>query len=633
MYAKSGELGLVKRVFDEIENPDVYSWTSLLSGCMKLGDFGYACRVFDEMPKRGLAVWNAMITGFGENGCVDVAFDFFRKMHLVGVGFDHYSIACVLSLCDFELLDFGRLVHSLVIKSGFMGRSSVVNALLTMYFKCKCVADAYGVFEEGESKVLDQISFNVVIDGLVSMGREEKALLTFKDMKNLGLKPTELTFVSVISSCSSARIGTQVYSQVFKTGFEDFTSVANALMSMFSKCEEFDATILIFDRVKEKDVVSWNTMITSFAQRNMGTDAIWTYILMQREDVEPDEFTIGSLLVSSESITTVEMIQVVVMKKGLNKKIEVSNALLSTFCRCGQIHHAYQIFREMDQKNLISWNTMILGWQLSGFPAYSLKTFSELLASKLSPDVYSLSIVLSTCASISAMEQGKQIHGCIVTFGYIPETSLGNVLITLYAKCGVLDWALRVFKTMMVKDTISWNSLISAYAQHGRGMEAVHCFEVMQNAYGAKPDEATLTAVLSACSHSGLVNEGLKIFNSMSKSFGIEPGVDHFSCIVDLLGRAGYLDVTEGLVSSKHIDVDPNVWWALFSSCVAHNNLRLGEIVAGFLLETEQNDSTIYVLLSNIYANSGNWEESAKLRELMRKYQVAKQPGSSWIGS
>ena len=172
-----------------------------------------------------------MVTGCAEKGYDFIALDFFLKMQLVG--HDHYSVACVLSLCDIELLGFGRQVHSLVFKTGFMARPSVVNALLTMYFKCKCVADAYGVFEDGEIEVFDQISFNVVIDGLMSMGREEKAMLMFRDMQNVGLMPTEITFVSVLSSCSSGRIGMQVYSQVVKRGFEDFTYIANVAMSMY----------------------------------------------------------------------------------------------------------------------------------------------------------------------------------------------------------------------------------------------------------------------------------------------------------------------------------------------------------------------------------------------------------------
>jgi pentatricopeptide repeat protein len=247
--------------------------------------------------------------------------------------------------------------------------------------------------------------------------------------------------------------------------------------------------------------------------------------------------------------------------------------------------------------------------------------------------VYTLSLILSICASISSLQHGKQVHGYILRFGLFSETSLGNALLTTYAKCGVLHWSLRVFNAMVERDTVSWNSLISAYAQHGQGEDAVNCFEVMQDSSGVEPDQATFTAVLSACSHAGLVDDGTRIFNSMVKNYCLIPGVDHFSCIVDLLGRGGYLDEAERIIKSKHVETHPNIWWTLFSACAAHGNIRLARIIAGFLLETERNDPSIYVLLSNIYAAVGQWEESAEVRELIKRTGVMKQPGCSWIGS
>lgn len=317
----------------------------------------------------------------------------------------------------------------------------------------------------------------------------------------------------------------------------------------------------------------------------------------------------------------------------MNSKIEVSNALVSAFSKHGQIEQAYQVFNNMSSPNLISWNTIISGFLFNGFPLQGLEQFYELLMSTLKPNAYTLSIVLSICASISALRHGKQIHGYILRSGVFSVTSLGNALITMYAKCGDLDWSLRIFNVMNGRDIVSWNAMISAYAQHGKGKEAVHFFKAMQDSGGVKPDQATFTAVLSACSHAGLVDDGTRIINSMVNDYGFEPGADHLSCIVDLLGRAGYLEEAERLINSKHLKIVSSIWWTLFSACAAHGNLRLGRIVAGFLLEIEQNDPAVYVLLSNIYAAAGQWEEAANTRDLMQKTRVAKQPGCSWIGS
>ncbi|XP_052188588.1 pentatricopeptide repeat-containing protein At3g49740 [Diospyros lotus] len=632
LYGKSEDLSSVKRVFDEIKNPDVYSCTTLLSACAKLGDVGYACGVFAEMPQRNVAVWNAMITGCAENGYAGIALDFFRRMHCLGVGHDNYTFASILSSCNPELLDFGRLVHALVIKTGFLIRASVINAMLTMYFSCGKVADAYEVFHEAEGAVHDQITYNAMIAGLVSVGRDEEALIMFKEMQDFCLTPTELTFVSVMSSCSHARIGHQIHAHAFKLGLEACTSVSNAAMAMYSSCGDIHAACTVFEKLEEKDRVSWNTMISSHAQVNLGGAAILTYLEMQTERIEPDEFTIGSLLASSELLENVETIQALVTKNGLSFKIQVSNALVSALSKHGNIKQAYEIFHDMPSRNLISWNTIILGFHSNGFPLQGLEQFSALLYSTMRPNAYTLSIVLNVCATISSLRHGKQVHGYILRQGLFSETLLGNCLIAMYAKGGNLDLSLSAFNMIVDKDTVSWNSLISAYAQHGAGKRAVSCFEVMQGSGGVKPDQATFTTVLSACNHAGLVEEGTRIFNSMVKSYGFEPGVDQYSCIVDLLGRAGYLDEAERLVRSKHIEVDSSTWWTLFSSCAAHGNIRLGRIVAGILLDNEENDPAVYVQLSNIYATAGQWEEAENARELMKRHGVMKQAGCSWIG-
>ncbi|KAK2993712.1 hypothetical protein RJ640_003711 [Escallonia rubra] len=631
LYAKSEDLVSVNRVFAEIDRPDAYSWTTLLSACTKLGDAGYACKLLDQMPHGNVVVWNAIITGSAENGHAGIAFDLFQRMHLLGVRHDNYTFASVLTLCTVELLDFGRVIHSLVIKTGYLVRNSVRNALLTMYFNCESVTDAYEVFEETAANGHDQITYNAMIAGLVSGGRDVEAFFMFKDMQEVCLRPNELTFASIMSSCACARVAIQVHAQVIKIGFSNCTSVNNAAITMYSVCGDLLAADMVFRSLEEKDRVSWNTMITSYAQGNLARAAIMTFLQMQREGIEPDEFTIGSLLTSSELLVIIEMIQAITYKNGLISKTQVSNALISALSRHNEIKHAYHIFCDMCPKNLISWNSMISGFQVNRLPVLGLDQFSKLQVSGLRPNVYTLSTVLSICACISSLKHGKQVHGYILKFGYFHETSLGNALITLYAKCGVLDWSLRVFYMMTDKDNVSWNSMISAHAQHGQGKEAVHCFEAMQDACGVKPDTATFTAVLSACSHTGLVDDGTRIFNSMVNKYGFEPGVDHFSCLVDLLGRAGYLDAAEKLISDKNIHIGTNIWWTLFSSCAAHGNLKLGRIVAGVLLETEEHNPTVYVLLSNIYASAGQWEEAANLRELMKRHGVIKQPGFSWI--
>ncbi|CDY23034.1 BnaC07g31530D [Brassica napus] len=453
LYARSGNLPSLKKSFLEIEEPDVYSWTTLLSASFKLGEIDYAFEVFDEMPERDdAAVWNAMITGCKESGYHGTSIELFREMHELGVGHDKFGFATVLSVC---CLRFGKQVHSLV------------------------------------------------------------------------------------------------------TGYEDYTLVSNSTMSMYSSFEDLVAARKVFEWLEEKDLVTWNTMISGYNQARLAK--------------------------------------------------------------------ADLIFEGALKKNLVSWNAIISGCYQNGFPFEGLKRFSSLLETEvvILPDAYTLSTLLSICVNISSLILGKQAHGYVIRHGLFKETLIGNALVNMYSQCGTVDKSLQVFNQMSEKDVVSWNSLISAYARHGEGGSAVMNYRTMREDGKVDPDAATFTAVLSACSHSGMVKEGLEIFDSI-----VKPSVDHFSCLVDLLGRAGYLDEAERLVKMSGCGVD--ALWGLFSACAAHGDLKLGKMVARLIMEQEKDDpSSVYVQLSNIYAGAGLWKEAEETREAMNMIGAMKQRGSS----
>ncbi|KAL2906530.1 hypothetical protein RDABS01_005240 [Bienertia sinuspersici] len=472
LYAKSLDLGSVQIVFTELGFPDSYSWTTLLSAYTKLGKVYNACQLLDEMALRNVAPWNAVITGCFEIGYEDIAFYLFRRMHMLGVRHDNYTFACVLSLClNVKLYGFGMQVHSLICKTGFL---------------------------EADDVVRDVITYNAMINGLVSLERNIEALVMFQDMLKASLRPTELTFVSLMSSDLVLSMCFQLHAQVIKAGYEPCTAVGNAAMGMYADHGLLDSVREIFERLELKDVVSWNTMIAGYAHNNDLQSAILAYMEMQRTGLLPDEYTIGALLSSSVSLDTVKMFYALVLKNGLSQTCEVINALVSAFSKQGETNLAFQIFCNMDAKTLITWNAIISGLLSNGYPLHALELF-------------------------------------------------------------------------------------------------------------------------------------LQMQNTMINDYGLEPGVDHFSCLVDLLGRAGYIDEMERLVESEDFKADPNVWWTLFSACAAYGNIRLGRIVAGLLLQTEQNDPAVYVLLSNIHASAGQWEDAAQVRELMKTVKVMKQPGYSWI--
>ncbi|CAK8575239.1 unnamed protein product [Lathyrus sativus] len=634
LYSKAHDINSVQLVFEDVLYPDVYSWTTILSAVTRLSHVDYALHVFDKMPKCYVAVWNAIITGCSDNGREDVAFKLFKDMFRMNVRPDNYTFATILSLCSLEVLDYGRHVHSIVFKTGFLVRTSVVNSLITMYSNCGCVANAYEVFEETEDGVRDHVTYNAMIDGFVGMERFEDAFVVFRDMHRACICLTEVTFVSVLSSCCSLRVGCQAQALAIKMGFDHgYTAVDNSTITMYSCFGEVNEARKVFKRMEEnRDLVSWNVMISMFFQENFNEEAILTYMKMRREGIEPDEFTYGSLLAALDSLQMVEMFHSLLCKNGLIK-VEVWNALISSYSRNGKIKCAFQIFSDLPYKSLVSWNGIISGFLMNGCPVQGLTQFSALLNTNLKPNAYSFSLVLSICSCISDMGHGKQVHGYLLRHGFDSEISLGNALVTMYSKCGSLDRSLSVFNAMIERDTITWNAIISAYSQHGQGKEAVHCFEAMQISPENKPNQATFTAVLSACSHSGLVDDATRIFYIMVKVYGFVPSVDHVSCIVDMLGRSGYLDEAERVITDGYFGAHSNVCWSLFSACAVHGNLILGRKIARLLLEREHNNPSVYVLLSNICAEAGQYEEAAKLRDMMKQFGTTKQPGCSWIST
>ncbi|KAJ4843553.1 hypothetical protein Tsubulata_007972 [Turnera subulata] len=530
LYSKAGrgDIASVKRAFGEIRNPDVYSYTTLLSGCNKMGYVAYAWEVFDKMQERerSVTVWNAMITGRVEGGSEEVGFGLFREMRRLGAGCDGYSFSSVLSGCGW---DFGRQVHSLVIKEGFLARSSVVNALITMCFNVANVMDAYSVFEQVEDSVRDEVTYNAMIDGLTSVGRGEEALDMFRKMLGASLRPTESTFVSLMSSCSFARVGFQIHAQAMKVGFGACTSVSNAAITMYATFEDLRAAIMVFEGLEDKDVVSWNSMISSYAQGSAGQPTMLAYLGMQRAGFEPDEYTFGSLLASSEFVETVEMVHALVLSNGFIANIHVCNALISAYSKHGNMNKAYQVFSEMFARNLISWNAVMSGFLLNGLWILGLELFSKLL------------IVLTACTCLEDLYGALQFHAKLIKDGFHHNCHVGSGLIDLYAmsgapifhlpfqekqfhaignetrdpfycisvnnafvamhaKCGNLQDARKLFDRMPEHNTVSLNSMVAAYAQHRIGLGSLKLFEQMLEA-GTAPTSITFVSVLSACAH------------------------------------------------------------------------------------------------------------------------------------
>ncbi|KAL0402717.1 UNVERIFIED_CONTAM: putative pentatricopeptide repeat-containing protein [Sesamum latifolium] len=278
----------------------------------------------------------------------------------------------------------------------------------------------------------------------------------------------------------------------------------------------------------------------------------------------------------------------------------------------------------------VSWSTMIAGYVQHGMTKDAMVYFRSMIHEQLEVDLFTLTTIVTACADTALLELGQQIHARTQKLGHAQDIILCSSIIDMYAKCGKLDDAWSFFRLTRTRNIVLWSVMISSYAMHGWGKEAIQLFELMQKE-GIRPNEVSFIGLLTACSHAGLLEEGCKYFRMMIDVYGIQPGIEHFACMVDLFGRAGHLKEIKYFLNENGIHHLREVWRAYLSSCWLHKNVEMTNWVSKKLLELEPHEADLYLLMSNTYSANHIWEEAAKLRGSMQERQVRKLPGQSWI--
>lgn len=575
----------------------IYLETKLAIMYIKCQSLEDARQVFDTMPERNVVSWSAIISGYAQAGLCEEALNIFNQMQQEAeVEANQFTFGTILAVCaDMKAAKQGEQVHAGIIKSGIVSDVSVGNALITFYAKCSGMDKARCAFEDMRER--DIVSWTAIVSGYAQQNQSVEAVELFVKMQGVGMIPNQFTFSSVLSACAdleSLEQGMQVHAQVVKIGFELDINVGNSLVTMYAKCRHIGCAQQVFDKIPQTNVVSWTAMITGYLQNGMMEEA-WQ-----------------------------------VFDKMPERNLVSWNAMIAGYAQNGKLRVARDLFDLMPQRNLGSWNSMIVGYAQSGHGEKSFELLFEMQMANVKADQATFASVLSACASLEALEQGKCVHGYIIESGFMSDVSVGNALITMYAKCGCIEDAKSVFDNISKKNYVSCNAMIAAYAQHGYGNEALQLFEQMKQT-GMKPNHITFVGVLSACSHAGLVAEGCYYFHSMSRDYCIAPQADHYACMVDLLGRAGHLDEADKLINEMPFNPDAVVLGALLGACRIHMNVKLGERVAERLFELEPLNSSTYVLLSNIYAVAGRWDDVGKVRMIMKARGVIKKAGCSWV--
>eukprot|EP01018_Ginkgo_biloba_P034623 Gb_37261 [translate_table: standard] len=581
---------------------------------------------------------------------------FLKKVLYRDVRVDYSIYASLLQDCvSKKALPDGKLVHSHIIQRGFKAQDIFLgNIIVTMYAKCGSVVDARGVFDQmGKRNV---VSWTAMIAGYAQNGYVDEALILFRQMQRTEIQPNEFTFASILPACGNLATLKDVHEDIINNGFESNVFVANALVDMYAKCGKIECARNLFDKMPQRNVVSWTAMVAGYAQNGHVDEALKLFQKMPEQNVVSWNAMItgyaqngnvdGALklfqnmpepnVVSWNAIITgyAQNGHVDEASKFFHKMPERNvvswNAMIAGYAQNGHADDALNLFQKMPERNVLSWNAIIAGYAQNGHGEEALKLFRQMQLAGVKANSQTFAVVLPACANLVALEQGKEVHEVIVRSGFQCNVFVGSALVDMYAKCGTIEFARNVFDKMLQPDVVSWSAIIVGYAMHGCGKEALQLFEQMQQS-GTKPDYVTFLGVLSACCHAGLVDEGWQYFDCMSQYYHITPAMEHYCCMVDLLGRAGHLDEAQDFISKMPIEPDASVWACLLSACRIHTNIELGECVAESLFKLDPKNAAPYVVLSNIYATAGRWDDIEKVRKMMKDRRVKKNPGCSWI--
>ncbi|KAL5973396.1 hypothetical protein ACLOJK_030046 [Asimina triloba] len=545
--------------------------------------------------------------------------------------FSTFLSACAKSAS----LSAGEQIQSAVLKLGLCSNVFIGSALVSFYCKFGKMSQAYALFDGMPER--NVVTWNSIISGYSQARFPSKSLEIFVLMLGQGISPTPYTFSSVLGACSRLEIrnpGIQIHSLVLKLGFLLNIVVGTSLLDMYSKCSTLDDSKRVFDEMPDRNVVSWTAMVTGYARHQKPIHAMVLVREMHRLGVKLNKLTYNSLLSafsSSKDLDCGKQVHGQVIRVGLESDIYVAVTLVSMYSKCGSADSFSKIWPTIFAEDQVSCNSVIAGFSHLGNGQVVLKHFVKMKQQCIEMDYFTFASVLRATGILLALEEGKQAHALILKSGYDSNVSVQNGLVSMYARCGMIDDSKQIFSLMSEPDLVSWNSLLAGCAQHGYGREVVEIFEEMRSS-GIRPDHTTLLSVLSACSHVGLLEKGLEYFDLMNHGDSEEaPRVEHYACIVDLLGRAGQLDEAESFIETMPIKPEASVYRALLSACRVHGNMDIATRAAKCLLELCPTDSSTYVLLSNVFAAGQCWDGAAGMRKLMRERGVRKNPGLSWI--
>jgi pentatricopeptide repeat protein len=484
-------------------------------------------------------------------------------------------------------------------------------------------------------KVFDEIPdpnialWNAMFRGYARNESYREVVVLFSYMKSLDILPNCFTFPVVLKSCGKSNAyveGQEVQCVAIKSGFRANPFVGTTLIDMYASGGAIGAAYKVFGEMVERNVVAWTSMISGYILSRDIVSARRLFDLAPERDVVLWNTMVSGYIELGDMVAAQKLFD-----EMPNRDVMSWNTVLNGYANNGDVEACERFFEEMPEKNVFSWNGLIGGYARNGHFFEVMETFKRMLnEDNVLPNDATLVNVVSACARLGALDLGKWVHAYAESNGYKGNLYVGNALIDMYAKCGIIESAVEVFRSMGTKDLITWNTIINGLATHGRGSDALNLFCQMKKA-GETPDGITFIGILCACTHMGLVEDGFSYFQSMVDDYSIVPQIEHYGCMVDLLARAGLLDQAVEFVRKMPMEADAIIWAALLGSCRIYKNVELAELALERLIKLEPKNPAYFVMLSNIYGDLGRWKDVARLKVAMRDTGFKKFPGCSLI--
>ncbi|KAI3903542.1 hypothetical protein MKW98_032196 [Papaver atlanticum] len=632
-------LGLGRLIHESVVSTgfemDVFVGSSLIKLYAENGAICDAHELFEKLPVKDSVLWNVMINGYVKNGDLKKAMDVFTQMRYTEIMPNYVTFACVLSICASEMkLEMGRVLHGLAISCGVDSESPVANTLLAMYSKSGCLYEARKIFDM--TPRTDLVTWNGMIAGYAQNGSLVEACDLFREMLSAGVKPDSITFSSFLPSVSDLgdlKQGKEIHGYIVRHGVVMDAFLKTALIDIYFKCREIEMACSIFNQTKTVDAVIYTAMISGFVLHGMHNDALRTFQRLLDAQMRPTSVTLASVLPALSGLASLRLgkeLHGYILKYGHEKGGYVGSSLTDMYAKCGRMDLANSVFHRMPVRDVVAWNSMISSCSQNGKPEEAISLFRDMGLKGANYNCATISAALSACSNLPALHYGKEIHGFMMKGSFRTDLFAESALVDMYSKCGDLNLARRVFDLMEWKNEVSWNSIIAAYGTHGRVKEAQLLFHAMLEK-GFQPDHITFLSMISACSHAGLIDEGIDYFRSMTENYEIRARMEHYACMVDLLGRAGRLDEALNIITSIPFEADAGIWGALLGASRNQGNVEIAEVASKHLFKLDPQNSGYYILMANVHADAGQWASALKVRELMKERGVKKLPGCSWI--